>query len=99
MAQINAITGLKRKRSRYETQKNKRETACSTVAGRMYTEILYGKTGSTAFFFSAYLPENKCSSFEKTQCSSSLTSRGTQVSLKVGWRTTGALPSPVRLPL
>ena len=36
MVVINAITGLKRKLSRYETQRNKRETACSTVASRMY---------------------------------------------------------------
>ena len=36
MVVINALTGLKRKRTRYETQRNKRETACSTVAGRMY---------------------------------------------------------------
>ena len=36
MVKINAITGLKRKLSRYETQRKKRETACSTVASRMY---------------------------------------------------------------
>ena len=36
MAVINAITGLKRKLTRYETQRNKRETGCSTVASRMY---------------------------------------------------------------
>ena len=36
MARINAITGLKRKLSRYETPRKKRETACSTVASRMY---------------------------------------------------------------
>ena len=36
MVVINALTGLKRKCTRYETQRNKQETACSTVAGRMY---------------------------------------------------------------
>ena len=36
MALINALTGLKRKLPRYETQRNKRETGCSTVASRMY---------------------------------------------------------------
>lgn len=36
MAVINALTGLKRKLTRYETQRNKRERGCSTVAARMY---------------------------------------------------------------
>ena len=36
MAIYNAITGLKRKQTRYYTPRKKRETGSSTVAARMY---------------------------------------------------------------
>ena len=44
MAVYNAITGLKRKLPRYNTPRKKRQTACSTVASRMYGQHAFAST-------------------------------------------------------